>query len=195
MSLTSRARVQHFFEQSKEALQRAAETPDLMDAIAECADRIGCSLAQGGKLLIAGNGGSAAAAQHIAGEFVSRLNFDRSPLPAIALTSDSSVLTAIGNDYGFQHVFERQIRSLGRQGDVFIAISTSGTSPNILYALEAARQVEVMTIGFTGSRGVAMATLCDLALIVPSDATQLIQQVHITAAHVVCELIEAKLFP
>jgi D-sedoheptulose 7-phosphate isomerase len=183
-----------FFQQSQEALQRAVETPDFVNVVTTCADRIECCFRQGGKLLIAGNGGSAADAQHIAGEFVSRMNFDRSPLPAIALTTDGSVLTAISNDYGFEHVFGRQIRGLGRRGDVFLAISTSGSSPNILYALEAARQIDVTTIGFTGSRGVEMASLCDLAIIVPSDVTRLIQEVHITAAHVLCELIEASLF-
>ena len=146
---------------------------------------------QGGKVLIAGNGGIGRTAHC---ELVSRLNFDRSALPAIALTTDSSVLTAIGNDCRVEHVFERQIRGLGRRGRRLPRHFDVGSSPNILYALEAARQIDVTTIGFTGSRGAAMASLCDLALIVPSDVTQPIQQVHVTAAHVVCELIEVSLF-
>ncbi len=145
-------------------------------------------------MLIAGNGGSAADAQHIAGEFLSRLNFDRDPLPAIALTTDTSVLTAVGNDYGYDRVFERQVRGLGRPGDVFIAISTSGRSPNIVAALQAAREMGLTTVGFTGSGPRAMAAFCDLCLSAPSDETPQIQQVHIVAAHVICGLVESELF-
>ena len=181
------------FRESQDVLARTLAAPDFVDAVMLSAQRIAESMRDGGKLLIAGNGGSAADAQHIAGEFVSRLNFDRGPLPAVALTTDSSVLTAIGNDYGFEQVFERQVRALGRRGDVLLAVSTSGRSPNILSALRAAREIEMMSIGFTGMRGVAMAALCDLVLIVPSEVTQLIQQVHIVAAHAICELVEAEL--
>ena len=124
----------------------------------------------GHKLLIAGNGGSAADAQHIAGEFLSRLNFDRNPLPAIALTTDSSVLTAIGNDYGFERTFERQVRGLGNPGDVFTAISTSGRSPNVIAALKAARECGITTIGFTGiAPGGLMQPFCDHFLAAPSE--------------------------
>jgi D-sedoheptulose 7-phosphate isomerase len=153
-------------------------------------------LRAGGKVMLAGNGGSAADAQHIAGEFLSRLRFDRHPLPAIALTTDSSVLTAVGNDYGYEQVFERQLRGLGRKGDVFIAISTSGKSPNVLAALRAAREIGVTTVGFTGTApGAAlMAPLCDLVLAAPSDDTPLIQQIHITAAHAICEIVERNMF-
>ena len=151
------------------------------------------SLRAGGKLLVAGNGGSAADAQHIAGEFLSRLNFDRHALPAVALTTDTSVLTAIGNDYGFEHVFERQVRGLGRQGDVFLALSTSGRSPNILAALRAARELKIATVGFTGARDSAMRPLCDLCLCAPSEETPLIQQIHIVAAHAICGLVERAL--
>ena len=128
------------FRRSCETLSRAAEDMKLRAAIHAIADTITAAFRAGRKLLIAGNGGSAADAQHIAGEFLSRLNFDRNPLPAIALTADTSVLTAIGNDYGFERVFERQVRGLGQKGDVFIAISTSGRSPNIVAALKAARE-------------------------------------------------------
>jgi D-sedoheptulose 7-phosphate isomerase len=182
------------FRQSQDVLDRALESPDFVDIVMLSAQRITESMREGGKVLIAGNGGSAADAQHIAGEFVSRLNFDRGPLPAVALTTDSSVLTAIGNDYGFERVFERQVRGLGRPGDVLLAVSTSGRSPNILRALEAAREMEMTSIGFTGLRGIGMAGLCDLVLVAPSEITQLIQQVHMTAAHAVCELVEAAIF-
>ena len=159
------------------------------------AGAITASLKRGGRLYLAGNGGSAADAQHIAGEFLSRLNYDRAPLPAVALTTDTSVLTAIGNDYGFENVFERQVRGLAKPEDVFIAISTSGRSPNIVAALRSARAVGTTTVGFTGSSGAAMTEHCDLLLHAPSDATPLIQQIHITAAHAICGLVERVLFP
>src|SRR5882757_9477149 len=129
------------FRRSCETLDRAANDETLRSAIYKISDTITNAFRAGNKVLIAGNGGSAGDAQHIAGEFLSRLNFDRNPLPAIALTTDSSVLTAIGNDYGFDKVFERQVRGIGRPGDVLIAISTSGRSPNIIVALEAAREI------------------------------------------------------
>jgi D-sedoheptulose 7-phosphate isomerase len=186
--------VNRHFRESQDVLERTLASPDFVETVMLSAQGIAESMREGGKLLIAGNGGSAADAQHIAGEFVSRLNFDRGPLPALALTTDSSVLTAIGNDYGFEQVFERQVRGLGRRGDVLLAISTSGRSPNILRALAAAREIEMMSIGFTGMRGAPMAALCDLVLVAPSEITQLIQQVHITVAHAICELVEAAIF-
>jgi D-sedoheptulose 7-phosphate isomerase len=187
--------VAEHFRRSCETLARAADDPLLRDAIHAIADVITKAFRAGHKLLIAGNGGSAADAQHIAGEFLSRLNFDRNPLPAIALTTDSSVLTAIGNDYGFDRTFERQIRGLGRKGDVFIAISTSGRSPNVVAALAAARQAGLITIGFTGTAANGtMQPLCDHCLAVPSAETPLIQQIHIVAAHAICGLVERSLF-
>jgi D-sedoheptulose 7-phosphate isomerase len=149
----------------------------------------------GNKLLIAGNGGSAADAQHIAGEFISRLMFDHAPLPAIALTTDTSALTATANDYGYELVFERQVLGLGQSGDVFLAISTSGNSPNVLRALQAARGRGLVTLGFAGAGGGKMAALCDLLLMAPTPWTPVIQQVHITAAHIYCALIERTMFP
>ncbi|MGO9401333.1 MAG: SIS domain-containing protein, partial [Xanthobacteraceae bacterium] len=136
-----------FFGRSLAALQGAAKDAVFLRLIAEIAQAIEGSLRAGGKLLIAGNGGSAADAQHLAAEFLSRFLVDRGPLPAIALTTDTSVLTAVGNDYGFEHVFERQVRGLGRPGDVFLAISTSGRSPNVLRALQTARDLGLVTIG------------------------------------------------
>jgi len=181
---------------SLDVLARAAAEPGFGAAVLAIAQAVEQSLRAGGKVMLAGNGGSAADAQHIAGEFLSRLRFDRHPLPAIALTTDSSVLTAVGNDYGYDQVFERQLRGLGRTGDVFIAISTSGKSPNVLAALQAARAIGVVTVGFTGNSpgAAAMLPLCHHVLAAPSDDTPLIQQVHITAAHAICELVERNLF-
>jgi D-sedoheptulose 7-phosphate isomerase len=188
--------VAEHFRRSCETLSRAAGDPNLRAMVHEIAEVITTAFRRGHKVLIAGNGGSAADAQHIAGEFLSRLNFDRSPLPAIALTTDSSVLTAIGNDYGFERTFERQVRGLGKPGDVFIAISTSGRSPNVIAALKAAGEVGLTRIGFTGSAGnILMAPLCDYCLAAPSEETPLIQQIHIVAAHAICGLVETNLFP
>jgi D-sedoheptulose 7-phosphate isomerase len=187
--------VAEHFRRSCETLSRAADDPDLRARIHEIAEAITAAFRCGHKLLIAGNGGSAADAQHIAGEFLSRLNFDRNPLPAIALTTDSSVLTAIGNDYGFDRTFERQVRGLGKSGDVFIAISTSGQSPNVIAALKAAREGGLTTIGFTGSAASGlMPPLCDHCLAAPTEETPLIQQIHIVAAHAICSLVESNLF-
>ena len=182
------------FRRSCETLDRAAQDAPLRNIIYAIAETITQAFRKGGKLLIAGNGGSAADAQHIAGEFLSRLNFDRNPLPAIALTTDSSVLTAIGNDYGFDRAFERQVRGLGRSGDVFLAISTSGRSPNVLAALKAAREIGITTVGFTGDGQRDMSADCDLCLAAPSGETPLIQQIHIVAAHAICGLVERDLF-
>ena len=175
-------------------MERATRDETLHRTIRTIANLTENIFRSGNKLMIAGNGGSAADAQHIAGEFLSRLNFDRAPLPAIALSADTSVLTAVGNDYGFDKTFERQIRGLGKRGDGFIAISTSGRSPNILAALRAARDTGITTIGFTSAGGGAMKELCDVCLFAPADETPLIQQIHITAAHAVCTLVELSMF-
>jgi len=182
------------FRHSVETLKRAADDRNLNSAIVAIAGAIAGAMRKGAKLLVAGNGGSAADAQHIAGEFLSRLNFDRNPLPAIALTTDTSVLTAIGNDYGFDSIFERQVTGLAQRGDIFLAISTSGRSPNIIAALRAARQIGVATIGFTGDGQREMNVFCDYILSAPSSSTPQIQQVHIVAAHAICGLVELHLF-
>lgn len=192
--MTAEDEILGYFRRSSEALKRAEADSSLLQAITATAERIAAALDAGHKLLLAGNGGSAADAQHIAGELLSRFAFDRRPLPAIALTTDTSVLTAIGNDYGYERVFERQVRGLGRQGDVFVGLSTSGRSPNILAALAAAREGGLTTIGFTGAGGLAMQPQCDLLLVAPSDHTPIIQQIHITAAHAICGLVERRLF-
>ncbi|HML11992.1 MAG TPA: D-sedoheptulose 7-phosphate isomerase [Xanthobacteraceae bacterium] len=186
--------VARYFHGSCETLEHAAGDVQLRRSLAAVAERIARAFRAGGKVLLAGNGGSAADAQHIAAEFLSRFKLDRTPLPAIALTTDSSVLTAIGNDYGFADVFERQVRALGRAGDVFIGISTSGRSENVLAALRAGRELGLANVGFTGSAGGAMRDLCDFIVAAPSDDTALIQQVHLVAAHVLCLLVEQDLF-
>jgi D-sedoheptulose 7-phosphate isomerase len=148
----------------------------------------------GGKILLAGNGGSAADAQHIAGEFVSRFAFDRPGLAAIALTVDTSILTAIGNDYGYEKLFTRQVQALGNKGEVFIGYSTSGKSPNIISAFQEARNKGLVCIGLTGNRGGPMLELCDHLLEVPSSDTPKIQEGHLVLGHILCGLVEQALF-
>lgn len=184
-----------YLTRSRDVVQAAIDDPVFCNTISAIVDMIADALVAGRKLLLAGNGGSAGDAQHIAGEFLSRLNYDRAPAAALALTTDSSVLTAIGNDYGYERVFERQILGLGSAGDVFVAISTSGRSPNVLRAIGAARDKGLAVVGLTGRSGGEMAGLCDLCLHAPSDSTALIQQLHITAGHIICGLVEARLFP
>jgi len=184
-----------YLVRSREVIQAAIDDPAFADAIRSIVEVTATALDKGHKLLLAGNGGSAADAQHLAGEMLSRLHYDRAPAAAIALTTDTSVLTAIGNDYGYERLFERQILGLGCAGDVFIAISTSGRSANILRAIDAARQKQILTVGFTGRTGGEMSSRCDICLHAPSDSTPLIQQIHITAGHVICGLVEERLFP
>jgi len=181
-------------ELSRDVMSAAVSDSTLISTIVEIAAAMETSLRAGGKILLAGNGGSAADAQHIAGELLSRLNFDRAPLAAIALTTDSAVVTAIGNDYGYEEVFSRQVRGLGRKGDVFVAISTSGKSPNILKAIEAAKELGLLTIAFTGNANTPLASMCDIALKAPTPSTPQIQQVYFTAAHAICELVEVAIF-
>ena len=164
------------------------------EAVARAAEMIIASVKAGGKVLVFGNGGSAADAQHIAAELVNRLNYDHPPIPAIALTTDTSIITSIGNDSSFDKVFERQVRALGRKGDVALAISTSGNSPNVLRAVEAAREIGVTTIALAGRNGGKLATRSELALVVNADSTQRIQETHITSAHILCELVEDALY-
>jgi D-sedoheptulose 7-phosphate isomerase len=178
-----------------DVIQAAIDDPAFADAIRDIVEVTATALDKGHKLLLAGNGGSAADAQHLAGEMLSRLYYDRAPLAAIALTTDTSVLTAIGNDYGYERLFERQILGLGCAGDVFFAISTSGRSANILRAIDAARQKQIVTVGLTGRTGGEISSRCDICLHAPSDSTPLIQQIHITAGHVICGLVEERLFP
>ncbi|NWG73785.1 MAG: SIS domain-containing protein [Rubrivivax sp.] len=176
-------------------LRAMSEDTALHASLVEVAAACVAALRGGGKILFAGNGGSAADAQHLAGELVSRFNYDRPGLPAFALTTDTSVLTAIGNDYGYERLFARQIEAVGRAGDVFVEISTSGRSPNILKALEAARAKGLLTVGMTGRGGGRMAEFCDHVLRSPADATPRIQEGHIAMGHTICWLIERQMFP
>jgi D-sedoheptulose 7-phosphate isomerase len=161
--------------------------------IAEVAREICSSLEQGRKVLLFGNGGSAADAQHIAAEFVGRFQRERGPFPAIALTTDTSILTAIGNDYGYDQVFARQVRALGRKGDIAVAISTSGNSPNVLLAADAAREIGMITVGLTGRDGGKLGPKVQYHLNVPHNLSARIQEVHIMIGHILCELADDNL--
>ena len=167
---------------------------ELSNTIALVAQRLIETFQVGNKLLIMGNGGSAADAQHFAGEIVSRFRIERPGLPAIALSTDSSIMTAIGNDYGFDRVFSRQVEALASPGDAVIGISTSGNSPNVLQALAVARQAGCSTIGLLGKDGGDIKALCDIPLIIPSKDTPRIQEGHITVIHILCDLIEQGMF-
>ena len=186
--------IDEYLAETRASIERTIADPGFRAALDGAVEVCVASLDCGGKILLAGNGGSAADAQHIAGEFVSRFYFDRPSLAAIALTVDSSVLTAIGNDYGYEQIFERQVHALGTKGDVFFAISTSGRSPNILRAIEAARRQQLRVIAMTGAGGLEMAAQADIAIVACSDETPHIQQIHIIAAHVICAAVEAALF-
>ncbi len=164
---------------------------DLIDLAFE----ISQAFSQGKKIMIMGNGGSAADAQHMAAEFVNRFKIERSPLPALSLSTDTSILTAIGNDYGYDQVFEKQILALGVQGDILLGISTSGNSSNILRGFKAARGKKIKTVALTGNKGGAMIQWADKSLIVPSSDTPHIQETHILAIHLLCELVDSFLFP
>ena len=168
---------------------------NFLASVERAAELCGGALKSGHKILFAGNGGSAADAQHLAAELVGRLDGDRPGLAAVALTTDSSVLTALGNDYGYEEVFRRQIQAIGAAGDVFVGISTSGRSKNVLRALEEARAKGLVRIGMTGAGGGQMATMCDVCLEVPTASTQKIQEGHIIIGHIICGLIERQIFP
>jgi D-sedoheptulose 7-phosphate isomerase len=176
-----------------EHLEVAKTLPDLADAVSSAVEMIYSSLAAGGQLLIGGNGGSAADAQHLAAELTGRFLRERQPFRALALHVNTSSLTAIGNDYGFEFVFARELSAHARPGDVFLAITTSGNSLNILRAIEAARKSKVTVIGLTGESGGMMRSACDLCLCIPSKSTARIQEMHITIGHAICELLEERL--
>jgi len=161
--------------------------------IEECAELIADTFTRGNKILICGNGGSAADAQHLAAEFVGRFETERIALPAIALTTDTSALTALANDYDFERIFARQVDALAREGDLLIGISTSGNSPNVISAVMKAREKGCKILGMTGAKGKKLASLCDKCVLVPSDRTARIQEVHITIAHIWCEIVDDKI--
>jgi D-sedoheptulose 7-phosphate isomerase len=167
---------------------------ELSPRIAEMVTLLVETFTRGGKLLVMGNGGSAADAQHFAAEIVGRFKMERRGLPAIALSTDTSILTAVGNDYGFDRVFSRQVEALAASGDLIVGISTSGNSPNVLKALELAREIGCCTVGLLGKDGGTIKDVCDLALIVPTSDTPRVQEGHITIIHIVCDLLEKTMF-
>ena len=185
--------VKQMIVDSMAAKQRVLDDSTLLASTVQVAEVIEQALRQGNKVMLAGNGGSAADSQHIAAEFVSRFEFDRPGLASIALTTDTSMLTAIGNDYGYEQVFSRQIEANGRAGDVFIAISTSGNSKNILRAVEACKTRGIVTVALCGEGGV-LKTLCDHALAIPSTHTPRIQENHILIGHAITALVEESMF-
>lgn len=179
--------------EQQETLQRIGE--ELSGRIAETVNTLADTFAAGNKLLVMGNGGSAADAQHFAAELAGRFMMERRALPAIALTTNTSTLTAIGNDFGFDRVFSRQVEALAMPGDVVVGISTSGNSANIAAALTVARARGCRTIGLLGKGGGSIRGLVDLSLVVPSNSTPRIQEGHITVIHIICDLLEKRLFP
>ena len=182
-----------YLEESIEVKAILLKDSARMASIALVADQLVEIYQKGGKLLIAGNGGSAGDAQHIAAEFVSRFFFDRPGLPALALTTDTSMLTAIGNDYGFENLFSRQVEAQGQSGDMFIGISTSGNSKNVIKAIEAAKANGILTVALCGLGG-ALPSLADVAIQVPSESTPYIQECHISIGHIICAVVEQKMF-
>lgn len=183
----------HELELQIATLQQTVE--DCGQTISQITEAIVACFQGGNKLLLCGNGGSAADAQHVAAEFINRFRFDRQPLPAIALSTDSSILTCIGNDSSFNFVFSRQVEALAQPGDILVGISTSGGSANVLNALDAARSKGAGTVGFTGTRGnEGMGAKCDLCLVVPSTDTARIQEVHEFVWHVICGIVETTMF-
>lgn len=180
------------FRESADLISKMADT--LVEPIGDAAGAISEALQKGNKVLLFGNGGSAADAQHIAAEFVNRFMIERPPLPAIALTTDTSIITSIGNDYGFSDIFVKQIKALGKKGDVAVAISTSGASQNILKAVRAAKKMGLFTVGLTSVGGRKLLDLVDLPIAVPSNYTPRIQEAHTVIGHILCDLTDMMLF-
>jgi D-sedoheptulose 7-phosphate isomerase len=181
-------------EESIAAKRALLDDPAQLAAVARIAEVLADAFRAGGRVLLCGNGGSAADATHVAAELVGRFQRDRAPLDALSLSDNPSALTAIANDYAYDEVFARQVRGLGRAGDVLVAMSTSGTSPNIVNAVAAARETGLTTVAMTGTRGAAFAASCDVALTVPVENTARVQEVTMLAVHTVCELVESALF-
>ncbi|HEX7272425.1 MAG TPA: D-sedoheptulose 7-phosphate isomerase [Casimicrobiaceae bacterium] len=195
MAISTEETIRRQLSETARNLDAMAADQDLVSEVSRIAAACVAALRDGCKVLFAGNGGSAADAQHLAGELVSRFAYDRPGLPAFALTTDTSVLTAIGNDYGYERVFARQVEAVGVAGDVFFGLSTSGRSPNVLNALEVARAKRLVTVGMTGRGGGHMPGRCDHLLRIPSDVTPRIQEGHIAVGHAICQIIEEALFP
>jgi len=188
------AMIQKQIQKTQQVIQKILEDEVLLSTVEKIARVCVTALRAGHKILFVGNGGSAADSQHLAAELVSRLGYDRPAMAAMALTTDTSALTAIGNDYAFETIFSRQLEALGQPGDVLIAISTSGKSMNILKALDAARTKKIVTVGLTGKAAPLMDERCDLLLMVPSGDTPKIQEGHIVLGHIICALIEEEIY-
>ncbi len=182
--------VQRQLARSIATLQAVLADESIAETLVRLSEITAASIKAGGKLLVAGNGGSAADAQHLVAEFVGRLTITRPALRAIALTTDSSIMTAVANDFSFDNIFERQLEAIGAPGDVFLGISTSGNSRNVLRAVQYARRSGITAVGFTGSGGGEMAAHCDLNIIIPSSATMNIQEAHLALEHIFCMLVE-----
>lgn len=176
--------------QSIETMRKVFEDAAIHDAVVRAGEITAKAMKDGRKLMVCGNGGSAADSQHLVAEFVSRLTIDRPALRAVALTTDTSILTAIGNDYSYENVFERQVEALGNSGDVLLAISTSGNSKNCVKALKLARQMGIHTVSYTGNNGGAMAAISDINVIIPSNTTMHIQEAHLALEHILCMIVE-----
>lgn len=188
-----RKELEQIINDKKRLLDMLGET-GYLDTIEQVTQVMVDCLCAGNKILLAGNGGSAADAQHFAGEIVGRFLMERKALPAISLCVDPSVMTCIGNDYGYEAVFERQLSGLGNAGDVLVAISTSGNSENLIRAVETAKQMGIHTVGLLGKTGGKLKELCDYALVVPSNETPRIQEIHTFSVHLLCEYIEKRIF-
>lgn len=194
MSIFDRQYINEKIQASIDVKQQILSDDHLIDKIIKVAEHCVSNFRNGNKVLLAGNGGSAGDSQHLAAEFVGRFKYDRPGLPAIALTTDTSMLTAIGNDYGYEQVFARQLQANGKAGDIFIGISTSGNSKNVLVALDLARQMNIVTVGLAGSGG-EIQERCDYCLSVPSTDTARIQECHIMIGQIICGYVEEALFP
>ena len=186
--------IKSHFEDSVTVKNQILQNEALIELIKKVSLEVTNAYKNGFKTLLAGNGGSAADAQHIAGEFVSRFYFDRPGIPSIALTTDTSILTAIGNDYGYDRLFARQVQAQGVKGDVFIGISTSGNSTNIIEALKVCKEKGILSVGLTGEGGGKMAQLCDYCIKVPSNCTPRVQESHIVIGHIICAIVEEEIF-
>ncbi|WP_418765585.1 D-sedoheptulose-7-phosphate isomerase [Mailhella sp.] len=184
--------IEKSLEETAERFRRLRRQAPILEAVARAWID---ALKRGNKIMFCGNGGSAADSQHLAAELMGRYKFDRRPLPALSLTTDTSALTAIGNDYGYENVFSRQLRGLGVRGDVLVGISTSGNSRNVLEAFAVAREMGVFAVAFTGESGGRMKDAADLCLAVPSSVTNSVQEMHIACGHLVCGIVEAAMFP
>ena len=189
-----RAKIETAFQESAQVKLQFIQNEENVGKIMDVAKRILGAYRKGNKVLFFGNGGSACDASHLAAELVNRYKKDRDGLPALALATDMAVVTSIGNDYDYSELFSRQIKAVGNKGDIAIAISTSGNSPNVLKGVEMAKQKGLVTVGFTGKDGGKLAGLVDYALIIPSNNTARIQEAHITLGHLLCELIEDEMF-